>query len=198
MRRKGGGFHEFEIVLSCETHLASARAEHRYDEAVHPPDRGNEWLGLTEVELPIGQIHDWVTLPGCGAVVLFSGTVRDHAGDRTGVTELAYESYEEQAGPRLAAVAEEIRRRWPMAGRIVLLHRTGALRVTESSVVVAVSTPHRPEAFEAARFAIDAVKATVPIWKQEVWDGGSDWGTGATDVTDAADVSSAVSSGGAE
>jgi molybdopterin synthase catalytic subunit len=64
----------------------------------------------------------------------------------------------------------------------VLWHRVGPLAVTESSVVVAVSTGHRPEAFDAARYGIDTLKATVPIWKREVWEGGEDWGLAATEV----------------
>jgi molybdopterin synthase catalytic subunit len=107
---------------------------------------------------------------------VFVGTARDHAGDRTGVERLTYEAYEEQAVPRLAAVADEVRRRWPVVGRVALLHRTGELELGEAAVVVAVSTPHRAEAFDAARFAIDAVKASVPIWKKETWAGGESWG----------------------
>jgi molybdopterin synthase catalytic subunit len=67
-------------------------------------------------------------------------------------------------------------------GRIALLHRTGHLEVGETSVVVVVSAPHRGEAFEAARFAIDTLKTTVPIWKKETWPGGSEWGTDAVPV----------------
>jgi len=139
------------------------------------PD-GDDWVDLSAEPLPIGVATEWVVRPGCGAVALFLGTARDHAGDRSGVEQLTYEAYEEQAVPRLAAVADEVRVRWPVVGRIALLHRTGELAVGDAAVLVAVSTPHRPEAFAAARFAIDAVKATVPIWKKEKWDGGDDWG----------------------
>lgn len=157
---------------------------------VLPPDRGDDWLGLCDGVLPIGAVHDWAVLDRCGAVVLFSGTVRDHADGRPGVTELTYEAYDEAVSERLAAIATEIRRRWPETGRIVALHRVGRLELGASSVVVAVSAPHRPEAFEAARYGIDALKASVPIWKHEVWDGGEDWGTGATELVDATDVPS--------
>ena len=119
----------------------------------------------------------WAGLPSCGAVVLFNGTVRDHAEGRPGVSSLEYEAYEEEVVPRLAAIAAEARARWPVLGRVALLHRTGALVVRETSVVVAASAPHRPEAFSAARFCIDTLKATVPIWKRETWEGGTDWGT---------------------
>ncbi len=68
-----------------------------------------------------------------------------------------------------------MRRRWPEVGRVALLHRTGVVALREPAVVVVVSSPHRDEAFAAARFAIDEVKATVPLWKQERWAGGSAW-----------------------
>jgi molybdopterin synthase catalytic subunit len=149
---------------------------------VHPPVEGNDWVGLTADPLPVGAVYEWSVLPDCGAVVLFSGTVRDHADGRTGVTELEYEAYEEQVVPRLDALVAETRARWPEVGRVVLLHRVGRLALTESSVIVAVSAPHRQEAFAAARFAIDTLKATVPIWKRESWEGGAGWATGAQEV----------------
>ena len=139
-----------------------------------PPD--DDWLALTPDPLPVGAAADWAVLPRCGAVALFVGTARDHAGDRTGVERLTYEAYDEQVVPKLAAVAAELRSRWPETGRVALLHRTGELAIGDAAVVVAVSTPHRGAAFDAARFAIDELKATVPIWKKESWDGGESWG----------------------
>ena len=123
--------------------------------------------------------------PRCGAVVLFSGTIRDHAEGREGVEHLTYEAYEEQVVPRFAAIGDELRRRWTDVGRVALLHRVGRLTVGESSVIAVVSAPHRAGAFEAARFAIDALKESAPIWKHEVWADGADWGTGAADLRDA-------------
>ncbi|WP_420437390.1 molybdenum cofactor biosynthesis protein MoaE [Candidatus Poriferisodalis sp.] len=134
------------------------------------------WVELTAEELPIGAIYDWVLDPAAGAVVLFSGTVRDHAEHRTGVTQLVYEAYESEVALRLADIAAEMRRQWPSVRKAALLHRVGTLGLTESSVVVAASSPHRDVAFEAARFGIDTLKATVPIWKQEHHDAGTDWG----------------------
>jgi len=151
---------------------------------VTPPDSSDTWVALTNDELPVGVMHDWCVRLDCGAVVLFSGTVRDHAEHRTQVTELEYEAYESQVEPRLQAIADEIRTRWPDVGRIALVHRIGVLGLGESSVIVAVSSPHRPEAFEAARFGIDSLKATTPIWKREVWEGGEDWGLASQDITD--------------
>ena len=158
---------------------------------VTPPDDGDDWLGITDQELPITGAYDWAVLPRCGAVVLFSGTVRDHAEGRTDVQSLEYEAYDTQVVAVFETIVAELRRRWPDTGRVVLLHRTGRLGLEESSVVVVVSAPHRPEAFEAGRYAIDALKESAPIWKHEVWADGSDWGTGAHDVADPRTVGSA-------
>jgi molybdopterin synthase catalytic subunit len=142
------------------------------------PPLAAQWLGLSPQPLPTAAALDWATLPECGAVVVFTGTVRDHADGRPGVSRLEYEAYEEQVGPKLRELADDLRRRWPMLGRIALLHRVGAVALTEAAVVVAVSAPHRPEAFDAARYAIDTLKETVPIWKREFWAKESDWGLG--------------------
>lgn len=165
---------------------------HGYDARVLPPVSGDDWLGLTDAPLPIGALYEWCVTPACGAVVLFSGTVRDHADGREGVQRLEYEAYEEMVVPKLAEIAAEARTRWPSIGRVVLVHRVGSLELGESSVVVAVSSPHRAEAFAAARFAIDALKVSVPVWKREVWAEGADWSPSAQPLTDATDV---VSSG---
>jgi molybdopterin synthase catalytic subunit len=143
------------------------------------PPGDDTWVALSPLPLPLAAVADWAVLPRCGAVVVFTGTVRDHAEGRPGVSSLEYEAYTGQVEPRFAGIADEARRRWPDLGRVALLHRTGTLEVGEASVAVAVSAPHRAEAFDAARFSIDAVKASVPIWKRETWDGGSDWAGGA-------------------
>lgn len=152
---------------------------------MQPPTSGDVWLGLSGEPLPVTAAAEWVVRPDCGAVVLFSGTARDHAPGRPGVEQLDYEAYEEQVEPRLRVVVDEMRARWPSVGRVVLIHRVGVVPVTESAVVVAVSAPHRDEAFVAARFGIDAIKASVPIWKHEKWDGGESWGTDAQELVDA-------------
>jgi molybdopterin synthase catalytic subunit len=152
---------------------------------MQPPTSGDVWLGLSGESLPVTAAADWVVRPDCGAVVLFSGTARDHAPGRPGVEQLVYEAYEEQIEPRLRVIADEMRVRWPSVGRVVLIHRVGVVPITESAVVVAVSAPHRDEAFLAARFGIDAIKASVPIWKHETWDGGESWGTDAQELVDA-------------
>jgi molybdopterin synthase catalytic subunit len=123
----------------------------------------------------VDRIVEWATLPGCGAVVSFVGTVRDHSAGRPQVTALEYEVYPELAVRRLGEVASSATGRWPTIGRLALLHRVGRLSVGEASVAVAVSTPHRGEAFDAAEYCIDTLKHTVPIWKLETWAGGTEW-----------------------
>jgi molybdopterin synthase catalytic subunit len=150
-----------------------------------PPTEGDTWVGLSPAPLPVAEATAWAVRPECGGVVAFSGTARDHADGRPGVHSLTYEAYEAQAVPRLQAVAEEARKRWPVIGRIVLLHRTGELAIGDSAVVVAVSAPHREEAFAGARFCIDTLKRSVPIWKREAWDGGESWGLDAQHIIDA-------------
>ena len=154
---------------------------------VKPPSTGHDWVGLTGGRHPVEAALEWAVLPGCGAVVSFVGTVRDHAEGRPGVTGIEYEAYAEQVVPRLRAIADAVRDRWEGLGRIVLLHRVGPLAVTEASVLVVTSTPHRAEAFAAARFSIDTLKSTVPIWKRESWSGGVEWGADARDVVGVAD-----------
>lgn len=142
---------------------------------VSPPDHGDTWVGLTPDPLPLDRAAAWVVLPSCGAVVTFGGTARDHSSGRPEVTELEYEAYDEQVVPRLTTLAERARDRWPTLGRVAVLHRTGRIAIGEASVVVAVSAPHRAEAFEAARWLIDTLKETVPVWKRERWRDGDDW-----------------------
>ena len=88
---------------------------------------------------------------------------------------MTYEAYEGPATRVMNEIAIETRRRWTDVERVALLHRVGELSLSEASVAVAVSSPHREEAFAAARFCIDTLKESAPIWKQEHWSGGSDW-----------------------
>ncbi len=143
---------------------------------------GDDWIGLGLGALPTGDAVSWATQPGCGAVVTFAGTVRDHAEGREGVEELVYEAYEAPALARMAAVVAEARARWPEIARVAVLHRLGSLALCDTAVVVVVSAPHRRDAFAAVEYVIDTVKATVPIWKYERWRDGEDWSTGARPV----------------
>lgn len=152
-------------------------AEHLpYHDDVLPPTDSDDWVGLSAEPLPIERALSWAVLDSCGAVVTFTGHARDHSEGRPGVSRLEYEAYESQVGPRLVELAQEVRTRWSSVGRVVLLHREGVLALGECAVIAVVSAPHRGEAFDAARFAIDALKATVPIWKRETWESGESWG----------------------
>ena len=154
-----------------------------------PPETGADWIALTEAPLPGDLAASWATTARSGAVVTFSGVVRDHAEGREGVRAMTYEAYEAPALDRLAEVAAEARRRWPAVERLALLHRIGRLELGEASVVVVASSPHRDVAFEAARFAIDTLKVSVPIWKKEHWSDGDDWALGANPVRSVSDGS---------
>lgn len=149
-----------------------------------PPTNGDDWFGLTDARLPTESASTWAIRPDCGATVSFLGTARDHSIERPNVYLLEYEAYVEQVIPRLARIGAEIRARWTDVGRIALLHRVGPLAVRDAAVVVVVSAPHRDVAFDAARFGIDTLKATVPIWKKEAWDGGNSWGLEAQHVNE--------------
>ena len=141
-----------------------------------PPPNEDDWVALTESPLPLETAASWPVVPGCGAVVMFAGTVRDHAEGRPGVISVEYEAYAQAALSSMKEVAIDLRARWPALGRVALLHRTGLLSPCEVSVIVAVSAPHRPEAFAAAHLGIDSIKSRVPIWKRETWQGGQAWG----------------------
>ena len=174
--------HGHRTVVSVQCGRASRRGADGYDRHVHPPESADDWFALTVDEIRVGEVHDWAVTPACGAVVVFSGTVRDNAEGRSDVVALTYEAYEEQVAPVFAEIASSVRSQWPDIGRIAILHRTGRLDLGEVSVAVGVSSPHRPVAFEAARHAIDTLKVAAPIWKLEEWADGADWGTGATPV----------------
>ena len=120
---------------------------------------------ITAEPLSVDEALAFVADPGAGGTCVFVGTVRDHsaAGDVTG---LSYEAWNDLAETRLVEIAEEVFATWP-ARRVALLHRTGDLAVGEASVVVAVSAPHRADAFEACRHGIERLKEDVPIWKKE-------------------------------
>jgi molybdopterin synthase catalytic subunit len=147
-----------------------------------PVADAREWIGLDEAPIPLDALVSCATTPGCGAVVAFLGVVRDHAEGRSDVVALTYEAYEEPARRRLAELVAQLRQEWPVIDRVAIVHRLGRLALSDTAVAVVVSSPHRAEAFAAAHAAIDRVKASVPIWKQEHWSAGSDWGTDAEPI----------------
>jgi molybdopterin synthase catalytic subunit len=129
---------------------------------------------LTTDAIDYRALTEQVRRPDCGAVVTFLGTVRDLTDGRVTVA-LDYEAYPAMAEKKMAEIEQETRARWRV-GEMVMVHRLGRLEVGQVSVAVAVSCPHRAEAFEACRHAIDRLKELVPIWKRENWaDGATEW-----------------------
>lgn len=129
---------------------------------------------ITRDALSVSAMYDHVLRAAAGAVVLFSGTVREFTRGRQ-TSYLEYEAYEEMALEKMRAVKEACIARFPDA-HVALWHRVGRLALTETSVLIGVSTPHRKDAFSAGEFAIDTLKRTVPIWKKEFFsDGQVEW-----------------------
>src|SRR5947208_15017292 len=119
-------------------------------------------IQLTHEPIDHFALTERVRRPGCGAVVTFLGTVRDLTGGRETVA-LDYEAYPGMAEKKLAEIEADVRRRWPV-GDLVMVHRLGRLGVGEVSVAVALSCPHRAEAFDACRHAIGRPQALSPTW----------------------------------
>jgi molybdopterin synthase catalytic subunit len=128
---------------------------------------------LSEGPIDAAAVEAEVRGPDAGAVVVFSGTVRDESRGRR-VVRLFYEAYGPMAEKRLAEIAEEARAKHG-ALRVAVRHRIGEVRVGEVSVVVAAAAAHRPQAFDACRAAIEALKATAPLWKKEHYEDGAEW-----------------------
>ena len=130
-------------------------------------------VALTAEVISLDDTVQRVRHPQAGAVVLFLGTVRDNRNGAR-VHHLEYEAYEPLALRDMRAVCAEAAERWPLL-RVAMVHRVGTLGVGEISAAIAVSAPHRAEAFAAGKYAIDTLKHRVPIWKKEVWEGGEVW-----------------------
>jgi molybdopterin synthase catalytic subunit len=131
-------------------------------------------IRLTSDPIDYAELTESVRSTASGAVVLFLGTVRELTDGRQTVA-LDYDAYGPMAEVKLQELETEARGRWPI-DQLAIVHRVGHLDLGEISVAVAVSCPHRHDAFEAARFLIDTLKVTVPIWKKENWsDGTTEW-----------------------
>ena len=131
---------------------------------------------VTTDVLSIDEAYDAVRRPGCGAVALFIGTVRDHH-DGKKVTKISYSAFKEMAEKEFIGIAAEAEKRWKV-GAVYIAHRTGALQIGDASVVIAVSSAHRAEAFEGCRYAIETLKKMAPIWKEEFYETGKAWISG--------------------
>jgi molybdopterin synthase catalytic subunit len=174
-----GQYRPFTLFALREDYVSP---DHRLDEGdelcLFPPVSGGagfeDWIEVTAETLSERATAEAVSDPGAGAVALFSGIVRDQTGGRR-VKFLEYEAHAPMALAKMREIAVAIRARWPGTLRVALVHRVGRLEIGESSVMIAVSSPHRREAFEACHFAIDTLKETVPVWKKEYFEDGEVW-----------------------
>ncbi|MBM4761600.1 molybdenum cofactor biosynthesis protein MoaE [Bacillus sp. B15-48] len=128
---------------------------------------------IAKENIDIQAVIDKVVQRNAGAITTFIGTVRELTkGKKT--LYLVYEAYEPMAVKKLEQIGSEIKERWPGA-EVAITHRVGRLDITDIAVVIAVSTPHRADAYEANRYAIERIKEIVPIWKKEHWEDGQEW-----------------------
>jgi molybdopterin synthase catalytic subunit len=133
---------------------------------------------ISEAPLDVAAVAAAVSAPDCGAVVTFVGVVRDHNGGRR-VVRLDYEAYAPLAIKSFERIDEEAGSEWP-AVSLAIHHRVGTLAIGEPSVAIAAASPHRADAFAAARYAIERLKQIAPIWKHEHFEGGDVWIEGGT------------------
>ncbi len=146
--------------------------------AIIPPVSGGQdavldWIAIVDEPIDAEQLAEFVRTDADGAVCTFLGVARRWTRGKE-VVHLEYEAYPEMATRKMQEIADEIRIKWGIT-RVAILHRTGVLAIGEASVGIAVSSPHRREAFSACQYSIDRLKQIVPIWKKEVWSNGEQW-----------------------
>jgi molybdopterin synthase catalytic subunit len=141
----------------------------------------DDWIDILPNAIDAAGAVDSVLHPSAGGVDVFLGTTRaETRADGVPLIALDYEAYREMAIEQMRSLVAAAKKRWPIA-RVTLLHRVGRVAVSEASVLIAVSCPHRGQAFEACRFLIDELKKSVTIWKREVWEDESvSWVAGTT------------------
>jgi molybdopterin synthase catalytic subunit len=140
--------------------------------ALIPPVSGGAFL-LRDEPLSLDRVVDEVRSDDAGAIATFTGTTRVHSRGRT-VTHLDYEAYEAMAEKVMEEIADALRAKYELTA-IAIHHRIGRVTIGETSVVIAVSAPHREDALAACKDAIDELKERVPLWKKEVYEGGEEW-----------------------
>ena len=167
---------EGRLAVSVNFEISALESDLRDGDEVAflPPVSGGAGIcSLSEGPIDVGRVVARVTGPGMGGIVTFLGTVRNRARGRD-IRHLEYESYPEMAEREMERIVEQAVERWP-GTRIAIAHRAGHLEIGDIAVVVVAAAPHRGEAFEACRFAIDTLKETVPIWKKEIATDGEYW-----------------------
>ncbi len=163
------------LVSLNEKRAGTDATLHDGDEvALLPPlSGGSAGARVQSGPLSMDALMEAVRGSGCGGIVTFTGVVRDHSrGQR--IDHLEYEAYVPMAEGELEAIVHRVRERWPEV-RVAMAHRIGRLEIGDAAVMIAAAAPHRNEAFEACRFAIDTLKQTVPIWKKEFAQDGAHW-----------------------
>ena len=140
--------------------------------ALIPPVSGGAFL-LSDEPLSLDRVVEEVRSDEAGAIATFTGTTRVRSRGRT-VTHLDYEAYEGMAEKVMEEIADALRARYELTA-IAIQHRIGRVTIGETSVVIAVSAPHRQDALAACKDAIDELKERVPLWKKEVYEGGEEW-----------------------
>ena len=147
---------------------------HEGDEiALLPPMSGGDGVVVQPAPLSMDALLKQVMGPRIGGVATFTGVVRNHARGHT-IDHLEYEAYVPMAEKEMGKIVGQVAERWPEVV-LAMSHRIGRLEIGEAAVMIAAGSPHRAEAFEACRFAIDTLKQTVPIWKKEFSDEGTYW-----------------------
>ncbi|XP_076312800.1 molybdopterin synthase catalytic subunit-like [Tachypleus tridentatus] len=129
-----------------------------------------DYVTISKQEISVEEIAAQASSPDCGAISLFIGTTRNHVQAKK-VVHLVYEAYEPMAVKEMKKICDEMRQKWPIK-HVIMVHRVGAVPIREASVVIAVSSEHRQEAQQAVMWAVDSLKARVPIWKKEYYEDG--------------------------
>lgn len=137
-------------------------------------DEPQDLIKLKHEKLSADEMSALVTSPYCGAVSLFIGTTRNNFEGKK-VLQLEYEAYEPMAEAEIKKICTDIRKKWPSVKHIAMHHRLGLVPISEASVIIAASSPHRKESLEAVQYGINTLKTTVPIWKKEVYEEESCW-----------------------
>ncbi|NIV15478.1 MAG: molybdenum cofactor biosynthesis protein MoaE [Aliifodinibius sp.] len=130
-------------------------------------------IEITPEKIDVQKVINVARTPECGAVSVFLGTVRNHSRGKE-ITDLEYEAYPEMASKMIQRISDEMQSKWKVH-KVAVSHRIGHLGIGDIAVVIAVSTPHRREAFEACKYMIDRLKEIVPIWKKEIAVDGETW-----------------------
>jgi len=162
------------VSVNLEIRPLDAKLRDGDEIAFLPPVSGGAGTcSLCDGPLDVGKVVARVSGPGMGGIVTFIGAVRNRARGRD-IRHLEYESYPEMAEREMERIAAEAGERWP-GTRVAIAHRAGHLEIGDIAVVIVAAAPHRAEAFEACRYAIDTLKQRVPIWKKEVATDGEYW-----------------------